>query len=1049
MTTLIEEYLEYHAKYAKIYGNEKTLVLMQVGGFYEAYGTDDLGPNLLNISKLIGTQRSKKGKNEKVSKSHPYFMGFPIVSLLKFVDILVENEFVVIIIDQIISHDLKKKGKGEERKVTNIYSKGTYIENIKNNNSNYIMCAVFTREKQKDSQPLMTVGISAVDVSTGHVLIHEAYSHKHDEYLALDETDRFIESYDPKEILIYFQNNAVVKNSTNSTNSSALDDLKENFKEKILDYLKLDNEKCRFYDSVDKKYTNSATQNEILKKVYPNSKSMMSIIEYLGLERNIYSVCSIVALFDNVYNKNPLLLNNVLQPKIFTNNNNLILGNNAISQLDVIEKDKLSNKLKFKSLFNVVNNTSTALGERFLKDRLLSPLIDNVALNKSYNQIENVISTSSYDKLELLLDNIKDIERLQRRIELKLLRPIEISYLISSYENIIKLIEFVNKELTELKCLIPNNKTLKLIPKFAKHIENIFIVNELYKYVTFDIETQIFKKNIYPDIDKLFDGEIETHLEMEKLKDVFTDMLKDNSQSKSRSTMTLGTTSKSGSFIKISKAKGNILMKKIYDEKTQIKIDGKDFDSSKLKFSDLTSSNIKITLKTSKQNKFDDPKKRKDEIIKLNKIYFLKELSVIFNEFSQIFLELNNFVSQIDFIKSSAKTAIKFGYSKPTLINKKYGYIKATKLRHPIIERLVNHEYIPHDVDLGNNLKGMMIYGLNACGKSSYMKAIGLAIIMAQSGMYVPCEYIELSPYDSLYTRITGDDNIFRGLSSFSLEMVELNAILKRANDKTLVIGDEVCRGTEHISGNALVASALITLSKSGASFIFASHLHEIMNFDEIKELNNVKAFHISVKYDDSTQSLIFDRQMKEGSGNQIYGVAVAQHIIQDKNFIDLAIKFRNKLTNSNEGILSGKTSKFNSNVVVYECHICGSTDKVCHISNLETHHINFQKDCVNGIVKNKKHLRKNDEANLVVLCNECHDKIHAGKIVLDKYVMTSKGRTLLINQTDSTINPTDSTTNPTINPTDEIKSNEIKPNESKSNNKGKVNKSTKLTSKK
>ena len=419
----------------------------------------------------------------------------------------------------------------------------------------------------------------------------------------------------------------------------------------------------------------------------------------------------------------------------------------------------------------------------------------------------------------------------------------------------------------------------------------------------------------------------------------------------------------------------------------------------KLKFSDMDSPNVKITLKTSKHNKFDDPKKRKDEIIRLNKLYFLKKLFDLFHKYSNMFFELNKFVSQLDFIKSSAKVAIKFGYTKPNLINKKYGYIKAEKLRHPIIERLVNYEYVPHNVELGNTLKGMMIYGLNACGKSSYMKAIGLAIILAQSGMYVPCEHIELSPYDSLYTRITGDDNIFRGLSSFSLEMVELNAILKRANNKTLVIGDEVCRGTEHISGNALVASSLITLSKSEASFIFASHLHEIMNFDEIKELKNVKAFHISVTYDDKTQSLIFDRQMKEGSGNQIYGVTVAQHIIQDKNFIDLAIKFRNKLTSSNPGILSGKTSKYNNNVVVYECHLCGSTDKVCHISNLETHHINFQKDCENGLVKNKKHLSKNSEANLVVLCNECHDKIHAGKIILDKYVMTSKGRTLLVNE--------------------------------------------------
>lgn len=985
---IIEEYLKYHDAHATTYGKTKTLVLMQVGSFYEAYGTDTLGPDLLEISKLIGTQRSKKGKNEKVSIDHPYFMGFPTVSLLKFVDILIDNDFVVVIVDQILSTNNDKK-KGEERKVTNIYSKGTYIENINENNGNYIICAFFNLDPQKNSQPLLSVGIAAIDVSTGHVFVHEAYSQKNDEYFALDETDRFIESYDPKEILIFFQNNC--KN------------LKISYKEKILDYLKLDNEKCRFvedFDKINKKYTNIITQNEILKKVY-TEKSMISPIEQLDLEKNIFSVQALVALFDNVYNKNPTLLKNVLHPKIFTNKTNLTLGNNAITQLDVIERNKSNTKLKFKSLFHVVNQTSTPMGERFLKDRLLAPLLSPNVLNNSYDMISEVLSTNTYEKLEKLLDNIKDVERLQRKIELNLLRPIEISYLVTSYENIIQLVLVIKKELPKLKCLFPSDEVLKIIPKFSKHISDVFIVDELYKYVTYDIETQIFKKDYHTDIDVLFDSETQTHDQMEKIKDALCEVLKETSK-KGTKLMSLGTTLKSGSFIKMTQTRGQLLKKKIYDENVVILIDSKPFDVSKLKFSDMNSANIKITLKTTKQNKFDDPKIRKDEIIKLNKLYYLSQLVNIFNKFSKIFLECNKFVSEVDFIKSAAKVALKFGYSRPTLVEKNFGYINAKKLRHPIIERLINYEYVPHDVELGENLKGMMIYGQNGVGKSSCMKAIGLAIILAQSGMFVPCEQIELSPYEALYTRITGDDNIFRGLSSFTLEMVELNAILKRANSKTLVIGDEVCRGTEHISGNALVASALITLSNSNASFIFASHLHEIMKFDEIRALKNVKAFHISVKYNEKTGVLIFDRELKDGCGDQIYGVTVAQHIIQDKDFIDLAIKFRNKLTNSYEGMLSGKTSKYNNKVIISECHLCGSSDKVCHISNLETHHINFQKDCepgTTGLVKGKKHLSKNSEANLVVLCNICHDKIHEGKIILDKYVMSSEGKTLLIKE--------------------------------------------------
>lgn len=990
MPALVENYLEYHKKYTKIYGESKTLVLMQVGTFYEAYQSDKEGPDLLNISKILSTYRSKKGKDKPVSKHDPYFMGFPVVSLVKFLEKLMEVDYTVIIIDQIYNE--KRSKKGEERKVTNIYSKGTYIDNITNNDSNYQMNVFFSLDLQKDSNSLMSVGISATDVSTGSVLIHEAYSSKYDEYYALDETDRFIESYNPKEICIYFQDNTKAIKLNNKQEN------KINYKSKIFDYLKLDYDSCKFYEEINKKYTNCVTQNEILRKVYKKD-SIRDPIEYLSLERNIYATISLVSLFDDIYNKNPTLLNNMQDPQIFINNQNLILGNNAISQLEVIEKkNNAKSKSQFTSLFSVVNNTSTAMGERFLKNRLLSPLLNINDINKSFDMIETTIESKCLNDLEYNLNNIKDIERLQKKIECKLAKPIELSYLISSYEYVIKLIELIKNNISKLNTILPSDDIQKLIPEFEQYINNVFNKEELFKFVNYELDTQIFKIGQYKNLDVLFDNESQSIIKIEKIRDALSDLLNENLNPKKNNLIALKTTAKSGSHLKLTKSKTDILKKILFDDKVPLIIDSKEFDVTQLNFLEMTTNNVKITLKSSNSDKSDikstDPKKIRDSIIRLNKEYFLSHLSILFLKFSNMFVELNKFISIIDFVKSNAKTAVMYGYSRPTLVSKKYGWINATKLRHPIVERLISHEYVPHDVNLGKDLKGMMIYGLNSAGKSIFMKSLGLAVIMAQSGLFVPCEKMELSPYNSLYTRITGDDNIFRGLSSFTLEMLELNAILKRANNKTMVIGDEVCRGTEHISGNALVASTLMTLSESKSTFIFASHLHEIMNLDEIKQLHNLKAFHISVSYDEKSKTLIFDRQMKEGSGEQIYGVTVAQYIIQDKNFIDLAIKFRNKLTGSYEGLTSGKTSRYNSNVLIDECKLCGSK------KGLESHHINFQKDCVDGLVKNKKHLLKNSEANLIVLCSKCHDSIHSGNIFLDKYVASSKEKTILIKDT-------------------------------------------------
>jgi DNA mismatch repair protein MutS len=160
-------------------------------------------------------------------------------------------------------------------------------------------------------------------------------------------------------------------------------------------------------------------------------------------------------------------------------------------------------------------------------------------------------------------------------------------------------------------------------------------------------------------------------------------------------------------------------------------------------------------------------------------------------------------------------------------------------------------EYIPNDISLGttaeNNINGILLYGLNSSGKSTCMKAVGLSIVMAQSGLFVPATEFSYSPYESLLARITGNDNILKGLSSFALEMTELRAILKRASPKTMVLGDEVCRGTENISAISLVTSTIERLSKTGSNFIFATHLHKVAEMESIKMLDNVKAFHLTV----------------------------------------------------------------------------------------------------------------------------------------------------------------------------------------------------------
>jgi DNA mismatch repair protein MutS len=272
------------------------------------------------------------------------------------------------------------------------------------------------------------------------------------------------------------------------------------------------------------------------------------------------------------------------------------------------------------------------------------------------------------------------------------------------------------------------------------------------------------------------------------------------------------------------------------------------------------------------------------------------------------------------------------------------------------------------------------------------MKAVGLSVVLAQSGFFVPAKTFQYTPYTSIYTRITGNDNLFKGLSSYTLEMVELNAILKRSGKKTLVLGDEVCRGTEHISGNAIVAATLIHLADTESSFIFATHLHEIPELEEIRSRDNIKAFHLTVDYDAESDELVYDRKLKPGSGERIYGITVAKSIILDTDFIDCALKIKNEILEKDEGMIPYKKSSHNAKKLVHNCELCGKKKE------LETHHINFQKDFnKDGYHKDKLHIKKNDLCNITVLCETCHDELHAGKMDIEATKMTNKGKKVVV----------------------------------------------------
>ena len=158
---------------------------------------------------------------------------------------------------------------------------------------------------------------------------------------------------------------------------------------------------------------------------------------------------------------------------------------------------------------------------------------------------------------------------------------------------------------------------------------------------------------------------------------------------------------------------------------------------------------------------------------------------------------------------------------------------------------------------------GILLYGTNAVGKTSFIKAIGIAIVMAQAGLYVPASEFIYYPYETLFTRILGNDNIFKGLSTFAVEMTELRTILQMADKNSLILGDELCSGTESDSALSIFVAGLENLHKKYCTFLFATHFHEIVKYEEILALTQMKMYHMSVKFDKKNNKLEYDRKLK------------------------------------------------------------------------------------------------------------------------------------------------------------------------------------------
>ena len=403
--------------------------------------------------------------------------------------------------------------------------------------------------------------------------------------------------------------------------------------------------------------------------------------------------------------------------------------------------------------------------------------------------------------------------------------------------------------------------------------------------------------------------------------------------------------------------------------------------------------------------------KNRRKIIALAKDRFIALQGVYERRYALLFDRVIGYVADLDVGVGSSKAAQMYKHSRPMIVDvaNDENFMQIMQLRHPLIEiQSQSGIYVPNDIVMGNrtymdlphpksvmldlsvhdshDINGVLLYGINSSGKSSLMKSIGLSVLMAQAGFFVAASVLKFSLFDSLFTRIISRDNLAKGLSTFAVEMLELKNIFNRATVRSLILGDEISHGTETLSGVAIVSSAIIKLSSLRSIFLFATHLHQLSTMHEIRDLKNVVDLHLSVEYDAQLDKLIFNRVLQAGSGSSIYGLEFAKSLHMDSEFLDIANKIRKRLAkdfDELELLVKKKTSKYNKDLYLTKCVICGAIAE-------DVHHISHKSLAdSSGFIG---HFHKDAKHNLIPLCKEHHKKIHEGKIKVDGFVMTSSG---------------------------------------------------------
>ena len=525
-------------------------------------------------------------------------------------------------------------------------------------------------------------------------------------------------------------------------------------------------------------------------------------------------------------------LHHLQKCRIIKSSEYLEFDNNTKRNLELTET--LRNREREYSLLWLLDKNKTALGSRYLKHNIENPLRDKKEIERRYDMVEK-LSTEFILRDDLIkeLGNVYDLERLAGRI---------------SYGNLNA------KDLLQLKTSLKSLPNIKDILKQIKFDKKLETLEELYELLDKTIledapftlhEGHLIKPGYNEELDelkKISSGSKDFILELEQKEKERTSI----------KNLKVGFNKVFGYYIEVSKGQTHLIKDEFGYDRKQTLANCERFTTPLLKEKE----NIILGAE--------------EKIINLEYKLFM-DIREVVKRYTSKLQRIAKIIGEVDMLQSFSIVSDQYKYVRPNLTDEKT--IKMIDCRHPVVEQVMKDKYIPNDIIMDRTTDILLITGPNMAGKSTYMRQCAITVIMAQMGCFVPCKSCTMPIFDKIFTRIGASDDLVSGESTFMVEMKEANNAISEATENSLILFDELGRGTATYDGMSLAQAILEYIhDKIKAKTMFSTHYHELTSLE--KDLKHLKNVHVSAIEKDG--KVTFLHKVKNGAVDKSYGIHVA-----------------------------------------------------------------------------------------------------------------------------------------------------------------------------